>query len=294
MGAGFARRLIVSLGFACTLIALSNSAARADLLATLISRNQEYFQTGPNTLTSPEAFFTAVGGTSTNEYNTGTLTYPLGTNTLVPGQGGVACSACNFNVGESTPPLASPAAMDAAYPTGNYTIQLFNSPSNGDVSTPVTTNYSRDAYTNDIPELAAASFIALQGMNPSANQVVDFNSFTPNALANQDFTFFSIFGPSGFDAAASTGFLPHTATMATIPANSLQPDTTYTFDLVFDDRILSSNSGIPTQLLFDVRTDGQFTTGAGTTTPEPPSALLTALGLVLVGIISYRRGLLSA
>jgi hypothetical protein len=181
-------------------------------------------------------------------------------------------SPTEFGEGPSFP---TQAAMDSAYPMGTY---LFTATGGNVGFEQASLNYTVDAFTSDIPALTTASFNALQGMNPDQAFTFDFNSFTPNSNATVANTFLTVFGSS-----FSTGGLSPTATSATMAAGTLLPDTTYQYQLDFDDRINGTDpiNGVPTTIGFDVRTDGFFTT-----TPEP--AMMIPLGIGLLGIAALR------
>jgi hypothetical protein len=145
-------------------------------------------------------------------------------------------------------------------------------------------NYSQDAYTSGIPQLTAASFNALLGLNTGLSSLtLNFNAFTPNALATSAFTFFTIFGSS-----QGCGFLSPSSTSCTINPQALTPGTTYTWELDFSDRIeTSTNLGYFTYTDFDVRTDGVFTTAASAV-PEPSTWALLMVGFAGIGFAASR------
>lgn len=184
----------------------------------------------------------------------------------------------------SSPFLADKAAMDAAYPMGVYQYNAI-----GTIPQAAEINYTADAYTDDIPAFTAATFLALQGMDPSTAFALHFNAFAPNASATTAGTYLSVFGTS-FSAALS-----NSATSAVLAANTLLPNTTYTVQLDFSDRIggISGYLGfnIPTTIGFDRRTDITFTTGdiGGAGVPEPGSLSLSALGAGLLAFGIRRR-----
>jgi hypothetical protein len=151
-----------------------------------------------------------------------------------------------------------------------------------------TLSYPFDAFTTDIPALNPSTFTGLQGMNAAAGFNVGFNSFTPDPNANQGITF-SIHDPSNnivFDA----GFLPNTATGVFVPANTLLPNTSYTYELDFSDRIhgFDQITKVFSEEGFDVRTDGAFKTGP-TVAAVPEPARLAFLGTVAGMLVFLRR-----
>lgn len=174
------------------------------------------------------------------------------------------------------PAFATQAAMDAAFPVGTYSFEA----DPGTVTASL--NYTTDAYTADIPALDAATFAALPGMNASQPFTFNFNSFTPNPNATNAETFLTVFGTS-----FNTG-LSLSATSAVMPANTLAPGTSYTYELDFTDRIVGNSNGVPTLIGFDVRTDGTFTTAS---TPEPSFVFPVGILLLAAALWRVRRTL---
>lgn len=170
------------------------------------------------------------------------------------------------------PGFASQAAMDTAVPTGQYDFTASNS-ATSDTET-ATLNYTGDAFASAIPALQAATFNALNGLDPSMAITINFNSFSVNPNASQAFTFFTIGNASG--SALNAGFLNPSTTQIVLAANTLQANTTYTFELDFSNRQngFDQASGAFTVVGSDVRTDGTFTTGAIVASPEPATFLL--------------------
>ena len=111
---------------------------------------------------------------------------------------------------------------------------------------------------------------------PTAPLDVSFNAFTANPNVSKGYTYFTIFNPITIAAVFSSGDLPASTTSLVIPANTLQPNTSYGLEFDFSDRLSGTDSvnDVPTLQGFDVRTDIDFTTAV----PEPLSA--AALGAV--------------
>jgi hypothetical protein len=84
--------------------------------------------------------------------------------------------------------------LQTAYPTGGYVFDL-----TGGTMGPATFsfNYDGDAYTNT-PQLAAASFSALQGLNAAVPITLDFTPMdvSPNVTPGANNIFFSIVNTS--------------------------------------------------------------------------------------------------
>jgi hypothetical protein len=182
-----------------------------------------------------------------------------------------------FNYG--SPSVSTQAALDAAFPAGTYSTTATNSITSATqtVSVDVT---NLNVFSHTIPALTPAGYTAIQGLHASADTTLSFNTFLPDAAANESDIFFTLFDTSGnsvFDA----GFLPSSTTGITIPANTLQPNTPYTYTLIFSDRINSTDpNGLFDDLGYDLSTSGAFTTEPA---PEPATlSLLSVAGLTLL------------
>jgi hypothetical protein len=249
------------------------SPLRASLVTVDFFKNVEYNQTSGAAPTTPVGYFASLRAFAQNagDFTSASVTYPGPASPQALTQSGTQFTF-------QTPFLGSQAVLDAAYPFGTYSFSAI-----GAVNQSASINYLADAYTADIPALTAATFAALQGMNPANSFTFNFNPFTPNPSATVGITFLTIFGtPFG-------GSHPNSTTSVVMPANTLLPNTTYTYELDFSDRI-DGRDGIPTTTGFDVRTDGTFTTGdAVSTTPEPGSLTLVALGAAVLAFGVRRR-----
>ena len=245
-------------------------------------KNQDYIQTSGAAPTTPTGFFADVELTSVNpgDFDDVMVTFPGPASPVDIPQ----VSPTFFSYG---PGFATQADMDAAIPTGDYDYTGTNS-STSDSET-ATLNYTGDAFTSAIPALNAATWNALNGLDPSMALTLGFNSFTPAANANQAFTFFTISDASG--AVFTGGFLDPSTMSLLLPANKLMANTTYNFELDFSDRQNGSDpvSGDFTLIGSDVRDDGTFTTGAiAPATPEPGTLLLLGSGIFALGLARRR------
>jgi MYXO-CTERM domain-containing protein len=272
-----------ALGGAVTLLLVGTVPAKADLTSVGLDFNIENNQTGPDTVALVGTFFSVYGFMpAAGDYTSGTLTYP--------GPGSPqALSPGTFNgpdVSYQTPFLPDLPSLQAAYPTGTYTIQAFGP---GGPSSAVDVSYAADAYGNT-PALTAASFNSLQGLNASLADTLNFNGFTPSGLSGQSFIFLNITdNGTGTDVFADN-FLASSTTGVTIPGGTLAANTAYTYELIYDDRIDGTDAnglGISTDQTFDTRTFGTFTTSA--TTPEPGYFAIVALGLAGLFVVRRRR-----
>lgn len=267
------------LAAAIALLAITAGPSRASLIQVDIFNNTAYSQTSGNPPASPIGYFFNAGGTSNaGDFNSAMVTYPG------PGSPQALTFSDSANFGFGSPLIASLATFNADYPFGTYTVSARNSATM--VTGSASMNYSQDAYTSAIPALTAASFNGLQGLNPAAGFTINFDSFTPNAVANFEKTFFTIFDSTN-TAVFSQGFLDPTTTSVSLPANTLHANTSYHFELDFSDRIEGSSGNVATEQGFDVRTDGNFSTGAALAVPEPASFTLLLVGLA--GLAYVRR-----
>jgi hypothetical protein len=266
------RILFGSAAIVSGLVALSSQAS-AQLLDAGTFKNLTNAQTGPTTVAPTGAFFNALADfTNPGDYSSASLTVNGGTPQDLP-----LTIPTNFGIGPSFPDQAS---MDAAYPFGTYVIALT---AGAQPAISETLTYTADAYTSDTPQLTAASFNALQGLSTALGSLtLNFNSFTPSPLTTSPFTFFSIFGSS-----QGCGFLSPSATSCAIDPAALSPDTTYSWELDFSDRVETDVNGVSTFTDFDVRTDGSFTTAAAT--PEASTWAMMLLGFLGVGYFGRLR-----
>jgi PEP-CTERM motif len=148
-------------------------------------------------------------------------------------------------------------------------------------------NYAGNAYSNT-PELTAVSFSALQGLNAADSITLDFNAMdvSPNATPGANNIFFSIVNSSNstvFNEALST-----TDTSVTIPGGVLSAGQSYSFDLLFDDRIVDSSGEFLKTQFYDTHTDGSFSTAGAV--PEPSTWAMLLMGFVGLGFAASLRG----
>jgi hypothetical protein len=180
--------------------------------------------------------------------------------------------------------------LQTDFPAGNYTFDLLSK----NIDTEFTINYAGNAYSNT-PQLTAASFSALQGLNAADSITLDFNAMdvSPNATPEANNIFFSIVNSSNSTVFNET--LSTTDTSVTIPGGVLAAGQSYSFDLLFDDRITGSVNGIPageeisTTQFYDTHTDGSFSTAAGAV-PERSTWAMLLMGFVGLGFAASLRG----
>lgn len=238
--------------------------------------NTTYNQTSGN----PPAFagyWISLGGGMQNpgDFNTASVTYP--------GPGSPAnLPVTGTSFGLSSPFFPTIAALQGQYPFGTYTYTATNT--NTNTSQVGALDYTANLFTSNIPALN--NLIGLTGLNPAVPFNVGFNSFTPAPGSSEGLLFFTVYDANTGNIVFTQGFLPPSTTSVTIPANTLQANHGYNFELDFSDRLhgFDSAHGTFTEQGFDLRTDGSFQTGAAVTgVPEPASAVLLLGALVALG-----------
>jgi len=280
MRSSFVRQFSVVLAVSSGLgLTIATKPAAADTITGYIFNNTVYQQTSNSAPTTPQGYFFDMGlfFDTAGDYTAGSVTYPgSGSPQSLPAPAG----STQFDFNSSLYP--SLAALHADYPFGRYTITA----SGGSAGTETSRiNYKHDYFAKTVPYVT--NFMSLNGLNPAANFSVHFNSFTPNSHV-EGFTFLTIYDASN-DVVFSDPFLDPTSTTALILAGTLLPDTTYSYELDFSDRLNKfdkKNSTFTTQG-FDLRTDGSFTTGDATT-PLPSTWTMLIAGFIGLGFFAKR------
>lgn len=274
-------------GAALAAVLVAASPAPAAIVTVDISRDIQYAQTGPNTVTQSGYFFSArtFGDGGAGDPTAGTLTYPGPGSPAalnpIPGNPTVLIYQSTLLPDQST--------LDADYPTGTYTFDTDGTP------TPIDVEYAADYYPDNVPALTAASYTGAQGLNAAAAYLFAFNQLDPNddPTANEANPYFVVrdaLGAVVFDS----GALPTAATSYLLAANTLQANTAYQFEVIFSSRVVTfdGNTGVFLVQEFNTRTNGRFFTAAPAAVPEPAGlTLLGAAGLAWVGRRASRRRL---
>jgi hypothetical protein len=234
----------------------------------VVQKDARFLQTGPSTTVGDGFDFIGKAqpndGVSPIAYDGGTLSFPAASalSTAPLGPSGVSLQYASGKVAQST--------FQADYPNGTFTFHMTNSGNASLTQTEAVDNSTVPVPTSD-PMLSAASFNALQGMDPTKALTVSFNAFT-GANANA-LIFFAIQDSSGHSLIFD-GLQPN-VTQDTIAAGTLQAGAQYSFVLFFSNvAITPDNNG---EVLMDTRTTGSFST-----VPEPTTGLSFALAGVLL------------
>jgi hypothetical protein len=271
------KRLISRATFAGILCGATAAPALAVPTFFVLQKDTRFIQTGPATTAGDG--FTFLGRATPNDgigpidFNGGTFSFPasspLSTATLSPV--GAELQYTSGKVDQAT--------LQTDYPGGMYTFHLTDS-GNASHTQNETVDSTLTPTPVTVPALSAASFSALQGMNPAQPLTVTFNAFAdpgPNALI------FLAVTDAGTGATLLFDGLQPNITQDTIPAHTLAAGGQYNFTLFFDNTVITAdNNG---EVIGDTRTRGSFMTQA---VPEPAGAvMLVALGIC--GLRGRRR-----
>lgn len=218
-----------------------------DQISPYIYDNTVFDQTSDTAPLAPWFYFFSIGATfsTAGDYSAASATYPgLGS----PQSLGLIAPT-RFDFGSSA--FTSFSALQAAYPFGTYTVTAVGN----QISSTNSVSYQANYFTSTIPFVT--NYSSLNGLNAANDFTVHYNSFAPDAHVTTGFTFLTIWNATTHQVVFQDDFQSSSSTTAQIPANTLSPNTNYTFELDFSDRLVvgSSTQG------FDMRTDGSFTTG---------------------------------
>ena len=239
-------------------------------------RNQVYLQNSAAAPTNPQVFLGARAFLANpGDFDAVTVTTPTATV--------LNLSLIMPTVFEYTSALAPDlATFDALYPTGTYTFDASDSTGNNpDAPQSLSVNYATDSYPTSVPYVT--NYGALQGLNAGAGFNVQLNPFTGAASGQSGFSFifFQVFNHATNALVFDQGFLPSTTTGIFIPAGTLAGASTYDYQLIYSNRIITSYSAgganFSPQFGFDERAAGSFSTAAAV--PEPASFALAGAGL---------------
>ncbi|MEY9748875.1 ELWxxDGT repeat protein/VCBS repeat-containing protein [Bradyrhizobium japonicum] len=229
------------------LTAFSSGAVTTDQISPYIFDNTVFNQTSDTAPPVPWFYFFSIGATflTAGDYSVASASYP--------GAGSPQTLALiaptKFDFSSSA--FTSFSTLQAAYPFGTYTVTGIGN----QISSTSSVSYQANYFTSAVPFIT--NYSGLNGLNPSTDFTVHYNSFTPDAHVTTGFTFLTIWNASTHQVVFHDDFQSPSSTTALIPANTLSPNTNYTFELEFSDLLIvgSSTQG------FDMRTDGSFTTG---------------------------------
>lgn len=227
----------------------------SDPISPYIFDNTVFDQTSDTAPLVPWFYFFSIGATflTAGDYVAATASYPG------PGSPQTLALIAPTEFDFSSSAFTSFSTLQAAYPFGTYTV----TGAGNQISSTNSVSYQANYFTSTVP--AVTNYSSLNGFNPANDFTVHYNSFTPNPQVTTGFTFLTIWNANTHQVIFQDSFQSPSSTTALIPADTLSPNTNYTFELDFSDRLIV---GASTQG-FDMRTDGSFTTGP-IFTNQPP------------------------
>jgi hypothetical protein len=274
------KALRCALVLAASAVVSASKPALADAISAFIFNNTVFNQTSSSAPATSSFYFFSIGAQFQNagSFNAATAAYP--------GPGSpqtlalTAPTEVNFpGFTFSSSPFMTLSALQTAYPFGTYTVTATGNqpPSVSSLS------YQANFFSNTIPFLT--NFTSLNGLDPTSSFTAHYNSFTPDPNATNGFTFFMISNAATNQAVFRDFFQSPLSTAAVIPANTLSPNTSYTFELDFSNRLVVDF----TTQGFDMRTDGFFRTGPAAVPGPIVGAGLPGLLAACVGLLAWWR-----
>ena len=265
------------------LVGTAARPARADIFFYDLLKSKDYIQTGPSAPVAPVEYdgnagiASAVGDFTNASITSSSPISPYGL-TIFPGDASWFIA------------LTTKAQLDADIPNGTtYTFNV----SGGSLGTQSATLTlpSTDEYAANVPFFTGGSYNALQGMNASAPLTLTFDPFAAVSGTNFDFMIVDLY-PAGNSQPLINADLANTASFYTLAANTLQPNTSYTFALSYfvDNFTLNGGFGHATEEYgYSESTFVNFTTGPAAV-PEPSALAGAATGiLICLGYWRHRR-----
>ena len=264
----------------------SAQGARAQIVSAEVAQGLEYQQTSGGVAAyngGVNASFTAITFAPSGAFDGGSVSFPGPASPQSFNISGLLDCCGNYGVGYGTGYLA-PAVLNANYPTGiTYTLTATNSGTLASESVQIP--FLNPLYPSVIPELTAASFNALQNLNPSAAITIDFNSSPVNPDATFGQVFFTITDVTTNTTVVNDAGLPSSTTSVTVGAGTFAAGDSYGFELIFDNGVQGAYGDVATTARSGLRTFGLFTVAV----PEPSTWAMMLLGFAGLGAAGHRR-----
>lgn len=273
-----------SLGLALVGLVVAAPATAGDFDYVDIFRNVTMHQTadGP-ALDAAGAFFSVAANTQgLTDYRVPGATRSV----LLPDGSMLDLSAQSLTrYGYQSVSLPTLASMDATFPQGLYEVTL------DDGITSVSASFSAgpaNHYAGAAPYLAGSGWSMLQGMDVGNGITVPVSAFIAEPGLSFAYEFFTLYDHTLGVFVFEQGFLPPTTTGIFVPANTLLPGHSFSYELIFSSRVLvpSAGTNFDAQISYDLRTDGQFSTAV----PEPGAWLMLLGGFAVLGRRFTQRG----
>lgn len=282
--AGAVAGLVIAAGMVAALAATPR-VARADTITGEVNVNATYRQTSDSVPVSASYYWINLAAyfSTPGDFTSGSVTYPgPGSPQALTPNGSTSFPALDYT-STTYPTLAS---LHADYPLGTYAVTA-SGPAGTQVSD---VPYTSDLFTSSVPWVT--NFGDLAGLDPTHDFTFYFPSFTPDPAATEAYTYLTIYDAATFNPAYAWNFLSPSTTSETLPAGTLLPGTDYFFELIYENRIVGTDTthGTFWEELFDARTDGFFTTRSAVAVPEPAVLGVFGFGVLLIGaFVALRR-----
>ncbi len=266
---------------------LTAQGAQAGVTFADVGKNLEYLQTDAGGTTAPvgaaNAFFFARAFYHSGDFDNGSVTF---NGTTVPFNS-IAYDCCGSTGGQFQTGYITKADMDATYPTNtSYALTVTKTGDPG-ATRVVNVFLPDDLYTKTpIPTFDAASFNGLNSLAPGQGINIGTGIFGADPGANGAQTFLSI-----FDLTAGTtvysDFGSNSRSSWLVGSGIFQAGHSYEAQLIFDQLLFGSDSGVPVTGRDDLRTDLFFSL-PGVGVPEPAEWALMLAGFGLMGALLRR------
>ncbi len=151
------------------------------------------------------------------------------------------------------------ASLDTAFPSGDYLFTVQSAASNQAVTVQLPPSLSYP------PAPHISNFAAAQTIDPTKPFTVTWDAI-PGGSASHVITF-EVYGSLVTPVMGQAGAMNGTATSYTIPANTLDPDQTYSCGLVFQNYALATNSTAVTLAYLGTLTEFTISTSLGGSSP---------------------------
>ena len=174
----------------------------------------------------------------------------------------------------------------AVYKTGSYDFDL---PAGDQPTALYSINYTGNAFPN---VGLVTNLSTLQNLNAADDVTFDLNGMIVSSNATDAFIFFYVYNSTTNALVYSaTGVgLPSTATDIVVPGGTLAAGQGYYFNLLYSDRIVSTNdAGIVLTQFYDIGTGGDF--GTAGAVPEPSTWAMLLTGFLGIGLVARRQAI---
>ncbi|GCL52601.1 hypothetical protein NIES3804_41950 [Microcystis aeruginosa NIES-3804] len=243
-----------------------------------LSQSADYVQTSDaQPVSGSFSFFSSITYTDLTDLSVGEVFYNDVQSSFLLGE--PLPSVSGFFVGALFD-YSTRAELEAVFPDGTDYIYTISGGTLGTQAAVLDPLVSARRFVDDVPFLTGTTYSQLQGLDPSQPFTVNFNGTSFDSIPEVfNFKSFSIFNDASFESSFFVSLDP-SDTSTLLPANTLAPNTSYSFSLgyarsTFGTAGFDGNAGFDGANSFGVSfttTIGSFTTGSipPGTNPEDP------------------------